>query len=146
MITRRNFLKATGVGFGAIALPSWLVLPEPASDIQKYFSFLECDGRILLPMSGLDASELISYIWCSNGEKPLANMGLDKDLKYYYTRTEISRMVLYHDRDEAIATFQGEVRSSRDELEAFIKKELGDRNIWTFDHKKPYEMKLLKRI
>jgi len=145
MLTRRNFLKATGVGLGAIALPSWFVLPEPASDIQKYFSFLECDGRILVPMSNRDASELVSYIWCASGKKPEIPPKQD-ELKYYYARTEISGMDLYHDHDNAVATFQREVRSSRNELEAFIKKELGDRNIWTFDHKEPYEMKLLKRI
>ncbi len=147
MITRRDFLKTTGVGLGTIALPSWFVLPEPASDIQKYFSFLECDGRILVPISTRDASELVSYIWCSNGEKPdLTNMSASKDLKYYYGRAEISGMTLYHDRDKAIATFQAEVRASRNELEAFIKKDLGNRNIWVFDTTAPYEIKLLKKI
>ena len=151
MITRRDFLKATGVGAGAIALPSWFILPEPATDIQKYFSFLECDGRILIMASNYDAYELTSYIWCGSGKKPKLPHNQD-EVKYYHKTVWISGMLLYQAgikpkfRDEAIEAFQKDIKESRNDLEAFIKKELGDRNIWVFDNKEPYDFKLLKRI
>ncbi len=153
MITRRDFLKGTGIGLGAIVLPSWLTFPEPTTNIQKYFEFLQCDGKVLHMVPGYDMYEVISYIWCANDKKPqVASRKGRESLRYYYGNAQISGIALAQgdgfpaSRRDISSTFQKEIRKVRNEMEDLIKKELGDRNIWVFGTKVPHDLKLLKRI
>ena len=161
MITRRDFIKGTGVGLGAMVLPTWLMFPEPATDIQKSFQFAESDGRFLHRIPGYDVYEIISYIWCSNGKKPdITSRKGREGLKYYFGRTVISGLALNPrefygempygkqkiaaEKKKGAAFFQEAIKETRDKLEELVKKELGNKNIWVLD--KSGEMKLLKRI
>ncbi len=147
-ITRRTFLRVSGAGLGMLVLPSWLTVPEPTIPIQKYFSFLEQDGRLLGGIPEYDAYEIISYIYCKQGSKPMALE--QKGVRYYYGRTVISGPALaatkLSSRKKILQTFHKNIKETRNELEELIKKELGNRNIWVYTTKQPYELKLLKRI
>ncbi len=156
MITRRDFLKSTGIGLGALTFPSWFTFPEPTTDIQKYFAFLSNDGRKIFMVPGYDSYEIISYIWCAIGKKPETKSREGrKGLRYYWGNTVISGPALrntlpFPQSEEEAATFlvafHKNIEETRNELEALIKKELGNKNIWVYDIKPPNEMKLLKRI
>ncbi len=153
MITRRNFIKGTGIGLGALVLPSWLTLPEPITRIQEYFGFLTCDGRALHMVTNYDAYEIISYAWCANGKKPqVTNRKGREGLRYYYGRAQISGIALAEakanpdSRLRILSDLHKEINRMRGEMETLIKKELGDHNIWVFETKAPHKLRLLKRI
>ena len=130
--------------------PTWLTLPEPTSLIQRYFSFLELDGRLLQQIPNYDVYAITSYIWCTKGKKPVPPKR--EGLRYYHREVEISGMALAQggrfpeSRKDISLLFQKEIRKIRNEIEELIKKELGDRNIWVYTSTPPYELKLLKRI
>ena len=106
----------------------------------------------LARVPGEDAYALTSYIYCAAGKELQPPKFVD--LKYYYGHAMISGMVLAvaksdpESRAEVLAAIQEDVAEARNELEALIKKGLGNRNIWVLDERndKSYEMKLLKRI
>ncbi len=160
MITRRGFLKGMGLSAGALAIPSWLILEEPKVEIQTYFRFLKADGRILSRVWSYDSYEIYSFLYCREGKSCIQVMGKEmynenslmfKEMKYYYGRAEFSGPFIAQirgekdpeARKECIKVFNGEIRRSRNELEEFIKKAEGTKNIWVYSDDGP---KLLKRI
>ena len=97
--------------------------------IQKYFNFGTVDGRIMAHMMDWDKYEIFYWAHCIQSPVPEK----DRDFHHYHGRAEFSGPFVYqlgNGNEGFEVAFKLKLKQTRDDLEEYIKKAEGTKNIW----------------